>query len=365
MENLTMQFRFLAAAVVFAGLVLAVTTSAEAQFGGVQRLLFRGMQYAGNHNFLSQPQNGPLYDYNRFSNRLEYNRDGDGYTYEFYQFFGDDSFGNPNTLDLGPLKIELGLDSTLLSSGQPVGIHNRIGYTTRILPEVFIESQTGQRGYNQFSGISNFAPAPLNYTVTLNTGIQDFAWTGNALIDSSARINALGFYDVQFRFVNVGDYTASGVFVQDEQVTDFDIGPIDVSGNIGFDLLAGLWQSNGSTTQALPGRIFSGAAQKDKRTEDLLARLQAGETLGTSDLQYLAQQMFKAAVEADPLGVLMNGMPSVVPGFEGLSLAMSASPSDSSPAATSVPEPGTLAFLALALGLTAGAHPFTKRRRKP
>lgn len=357
-----MRFRILITAVVFGGLLTGVTMPARAQFGGVPQLLFRGMQYAGNQTFLSSPQNGPLYNFNQFNNRVEYNRAGQGYSYEFFRFFGPDTYGNPNTLDLGPFKMQLGLDSTRIANSQPIGLHGKIGYTTSIIPQVFFQTDTGQRAFNQFSGVTTFSPAPLNYTVTLKTGVQDFSWTGNALIDAQGDLNALGFYNFKFRFTNVGDYTADGVLVHDEQVTDFDLGPIDVSGNIGFDAVAGLLQSNGTTANAIAPRTISGAT-KDKRTEELLARLNSGQTLTTEELQYLAQQMFNAAFMADPIGVLTNGFPSTVPGFEGLTLDMIATPQDSS-TTSAVPEPGTLAVLAVAVGTSAVVKSLTRRRRR-
>lgn len=342
---------------------LSTSQVATAGYSDLQQLLFRGMEYAGNHNYVSQPQNGPLYDYNSFTQRLEYNRMGQGYTYESYTFYGPDSFGNPNTLDLGPLKVELGQDGNLLASGQPIGIHNRVGYTKTIIPELFFDSQTGQRNYNQFSGVSNFAPAPLHYKVTVNTGVQDFEWNGNGAIDLSGRINALGFYDFKMRLTNVGNYEANGVLLQDEQVTDFDLGPINASGNIMFDAISGALQAVGAQVPALPTRIYSGAANRDKKTDDLLARLNAGETLSDQDMQYLVEQMIEAAFKADPLGVLQHGLPEKVPGFEGLSLALSATPTteDSSSSGQQVaPEAGTVGLIGAGL---AAIGVFLRRRR--
>lgn len=338
-------------ALVFLGIVFGWTSAAAGQYGGIQRTLFRGAEFAGNNRFWSNPQTGPLFDFNIFEQRVEYNRAGGGYTYEFMRFFGPDSFNNQTTLDLGPLKVEMSLDPTLVASGQPAGIHGRMGYTTRFIPEVFFEGQTGQRAFNNFSGIGSFVPVPLRYTVSFNAGVQDFEWSGNALLDMNGRINALGFYDFEMRFTNVGSFEAGGLVLQDEQVTDFDIGPINVSGNIGFDFLAGLLQADGATTDALPPRIYSGAAQKDKTIDELIARLNAGEGLSDSEMKFLAERMFAAAFTADPIGVMTNGMPSEVPGFEGLAFAMSASLDDGSDGgpqnrlAPPVPEPGTLGLL--------------------
>lgn len=337
--------------------MMGFVSTAEAQFGGIPQYLFRAAEYAGNQSFLSNPQGGPLYNFNSFNQRIERNLAGGGYTWESYRFFGEDSYGNPNTLDLGPLKVQLGQGPSI-GSGQPIGVHNRIGYTTTILPEVFFECQTGQRTYNQFSGVSNFSPTPVRYNITLNTGIQDFTWEGDGLINTSGRINAMGFYDFELRFVNVGSYQADGMFLQDEQVTDFDVGPINASGNIGLDMLSGFLQNIGNPNGALVPRIISGGAQKDKRVDGLLARLRAGETLSDAEMQFLAQEMFKAAFAADPFGVTQDGLPSEVPGFEGLTLNMlttSKNEGDSEFEMDNVPEPGTLAFLGLALIISSAA----------
>ncbi len=351
------------------GIVLSWAPEAPGQFTDLQRTLFRGAEFAGNRLFLSNPQGGPLFDFNSFSQRLEFNRAGQGYTYESFRFFGPDSYGNTNTLDLGPFKLELGMDPTVVASGQPAGIHSRVGYTTRFIPEVFFEAQTGQRAFNVFSAISTFAPTPVNYTVSFNAGVQDFEWTGNAFIDMGGRVNALGFYDFDLRMTNVGNYEAGGLLVQDEQVTDFDVGPINVSGNILFDAVAGLLQADGATGAAVPPRIFSGAAQKEMTVDELLAQLEAGEILGDGEMQFIVQQMFTAAFVADPLGVLLNGLPSEVPGFEALALSMSAPAPDSTGDGSgsefeSVPEPGTLGLLVAAAGMIAAARPFGRRGRQ-
>lgn len=351
--------------VTLVGTVLIWASAAPAQYGALQRTLFRGAEYIGNPLLLSNPQGGPLFDNNLFEQRVEFNRMGEGYTWESFRFFGPDSFGNTNTLDLGTFKMELGLDPTLLASAQPIGIHNRIGYTTRLIPEVFFESQTGQRSFNQFSGLTTFAPAPLHYRITFNAGVQDLTWEGNALIDVGGRVNALGFYDFDMRLTNVGNFEADGILVQDEQVMDFDVGPINVSGHILFDVVAALLQADGAAGDAVAPRIYSGAAQRGKRVEDLLARLEAGDALSGSEARFLSQEMIRAAVLADPLGVLANGLPSELPGFEGFSLSVSEAGEldDSIGSLSSVPEPGTLGLLALVAGGLAIVRPFRRFKR--
>lgn len=333
------------------GMVFGVVSTVKAQGingGDFLRALFRGTEFAGNPLFLSTPQGGPNFDFNQFSQRVEFNRAGDGYTYEFFRFFGPDSFNNPTFLDLGPLQVELAPDLNL-GQVQLTGIHGRVGFTTRFIPEVFFEAETGQRQFNQFQDVGTFSVEPLAYRVTFNTGIQDFEWAGNALIDTGGRINALGFYDFDLRFVNVGNFEADGVILQDEQVTDFDVGPVNVSGHIVLDALASLIQANGSEAGALPPRIFSAAAQKEKTVDDLLAQLEAGDPLTNEEAQFLIQQMFIEAFRLDPIGMIMNGLPAEVPGFEGLSLQTSAitDPQASAQAAVA-PEAGTLLMFTLA-----------------
>lgn len=346
-----------------AGFGLGATSEALAQFGDFQRTFFRGIQYFGNRTFISNPQGGPLFDNNIYDQRIEYNRTGRGWTFENFRFFGPDSFDNPNTLDLGPIKIQLGPDPTVVANAQPIGVHNRVGYTTALIPEVFYEMETGQRGFDQFSGLTSFRPAPINYSVTVNTGVQDFEWAGNAIIQSSGRINALGFYDFNLQFTNVGSYTADGFLVHDDQVTDFDTGPVNLSGHILFDALASIAQAFGQTDAAAIPRSISGATgtidSSKQKIEELMTRLESGEQLSDEEMNFLIQQMFIAAFEQDPLGFIQNGMPAHVEGFE--SLTMTVSEEQSEEIAGTVPEPGTLLLMGSALVGVAAAR---KRRSR-
>jgi hypothetical protein len=341
-----MSLRFVLVAVFTA---LAPAAAVHAQWAQ----MFRNMEYLGDRDFVSNPANGPLFENNIYTQRLEWNRLGRGFTFENIRFFGPDTYNNANVFDLGPLKIQLGIDPTVLGSGQPVGIHNKIGFTTRFLPELTFTSETGQRAFDIFSGLSTFAPAPIRYNITMNTGVQDYAWEGSAGINSTGRINILGFYDYQLLMNNVGSYTADGVFVQDEQVTDFSGGPINISGNLFMDALASMLQLGGDTTAAIPPRIFSGASSKGGRTaKELIEAINNGEVLSDAEMQFLVREMFVAAFQADPVGVALNGLPSEVPGFEGLSVAMT--PAEpvlgANPNTTTTPEPGTLALLATLFG---------------
>lgn len=315
------------------------------QYTQLQQTLFRGLEYVGDRTFSLFPDGGPLFENNIYDHAIRYNRTGQGYTYEQFRFYGTDTFDNPNTLDLGPIKIQLGSDPTINNINQPVGIHDQIGYTTTLIPEVFFQSETGQRRFDQFSGQTSFNPAPLNYNVTINTGVQDFEWSGNIIYAADGRINAMGFYDFSMQITNVGESSADGFIVHDSQVTDFDTGPIELSGNVLFDAFASLAQALGQTGAAVFPRTISGASgdidSNKLKVDDILARLTAGEAVTDKEMDFLMQQMFMTAFQNDPLGFIQNGMPTSVPGFEALSLEISEEqPIVEDPATT--PEPGTL-----------------------
>jgi hypothetical protein len=200
----------------------------------------------------------------------------------------------------------------------------------------------------------------------MNTGIQDFSWTGNILVDGEGRINILGFYDLEMRVVNTGESTADGVALKDEQVTDFDTGPINVSGHVVFDAIATILQANGNPATAVPPRLVTGAAQRGKTVDELMAGLEAGERLTDEEVQFLVEQMFVTAFLSDPLGVMMNGLPQEIPGFEGISLQAETAdqgPINLEPDVEAVPEPSTLLLVILAGGAALGRRSLVRQLR--
>lgn len=336
------------------GVTAIMATPANAQWSAIQQTLFRDLNYGLNPDVISSPQGGPLFNFNDFFQRVEYDRVSQGYAYEFYRFFGPDSFGESNVVDLGVFKLNLEPDADLNQS-QFTGIHGRAGFSTRTIPEINFLAETGQRSFNQFSGIASFSKEPLKYTASLNTGVQDFEWTGNMSIDASGTINLLGFYDFNMQLVNVGNFTADGVLIKDEQVTDFDTGPIDLSGHIGMDVIASLFQANGTDGAAAVPRIFSAAAGKDRTADELVTAMKQGEKLTNEEVEFLIEQMFVQAFINDPIGFIMNGPPTTFPGFEELGIelqpANSIGTSSGSPDYEQTPEPGTLVLFGGSIAL--------------
>ena len=348
--------------VLVCSVTLGSPTTALADLSDIGRSLWRGFTYAGNPNILSSPQNGPFFNSNQQFQRLEYNRLGNGYTFEQWRFFGPDTYNNPNTLDLGAIKFQLGRDAVFLQNAEPVGLHTRAGYTMTLIPEIFFQQETAQRNQNVFAGTSTANPSPLKYTITVNTGIQDVVLDGNILVQSSGRLNAFGFYDINARLVNDGTYETNGVFAVDSQNTDFDIGPIDISGNIIMDAFSAIAQLLGVTNlPALPTRILSGAAQKERSLDELVAAMEAGEELSESDRVSLIQQTLQQAFLKDPLGALINGLPGSGAVNDSISLSFEAAEQTEATlgGVTTIPEPGTLILLGSA---AAGTGLFRRRR---
>lgn len=340
-------------------------SEANAQFSELQQLLYRGTEYIGNRNFSLSPEGGPLFNNNIFDHAVRFDRVGQGYSYEEFRFFGPDTWDNPNTVDLGPFKLQLGRDPTILGTPNPVGVHNRVGYTTRFIPEVFFESETGQRAFDVFSGQTNFTNVPIAYTATFDAGVQQFEWTGNILLDTRGKINAMGFYDFDMRIMNVGDYTADGYLVHDEQVTDFDTGQVKLSGNMLFDLFGSLAQGFGQFDAAIPPRTISAAASSKQKVDSLMAQLRNGEEISQEDMQFLVSQMFMTAFQNDPIGFLTNGMPAEVAGFEDLEFSVNEEQPDAeaaAAAAAAVPEPGMLMLLVVLAGVWAACYPTARQR---
>jgi len=335
--------------------------AARADLGDIGRSLFRGLSYAGNQQILSSPQNGPFFNANQQFQRVEYNRLGQGYSYEQWRFFGFDTYGNPNTLDLGPVKVQLGRDPNIVTNNEPVGLHTRVGYTTTFIPEIFFQQDTAQRNQNILSGTSTPVRSPLRYSIQVNTGVQDVTLEGNVFLESSGRLNALGFYDINARLTNDGTYETNGVFAVDSQVTDFDIGPIDISGNIIMDAVSAIAQLvTGTNFAAIPTRVASGAAQKERSLDELVAALEAGEELTGEERLALVQQTLQAAFLNDPLGALVNGLPGAGVGNDAISLSFrNAEQTEATVGGVTVPEPGTLMLLASA---SVGVGAFRRRR---
>jgi len=274
-------------------------------------------------------QKNVLLGLNLFDYRFNLNRNilGDGWDFTASAFYG----GQTYRTGLADLTLS-GASSTLSA-----------GYTLRGLPSA------------RFSFVTS---DPLSYTLNANYGLQDVVAQGSILIDIETNINALGFYDQVFQISNRGEYTTDGLGPTDAGTLDFDVGPIVISGNIYADILAALTEPFfAATGTENPFAKFSQRATKVASATDtieaLTAQAASGESLTDAQVGVLVNNTILAAMLGEepsshlfddafvPSGVLSEAI-------EGQNDALT----------TPVPEPATLAFMALAMAA------FYPRRRR-
>lgn len=97
---------------------------------------------------------------------------------------------------------------------------------------------TGGRGWEEIEITFDTGGSPLNYSLTTDTGNQITTLNGSFFLDASAKINQFGYYDVQLDLSSRQTFENEGRYSNDPLTEDFDIGPINIRGNIFADLLA-------------------------------------------------------------------------------------------------------------------------------
>lgn len=108
----------------------------------------------------------------------------------------------------------------------------------------------------------NATPQLLSYVYNFDLGSQATQVTGNLFIDADFSINRLGFYDIALTYSSRQTVTRDGRFANDEVNNDFDLGPINVSGNVFADVLAAITQPLFDRTGGTnPFASFSGSAK--------------------------------------------------------------------------------------------------------
>lgn len=228
---------------VTAGLFPAAQARAEV-FGDVLAGLdFAGFQFAGQRNPLS-----------------------DGLSVSGFQNF------NNTVLDFG---------ATELTLTGPVGA----------------QVTTGNRGFRtlDFQVTAGNAANPLVYSLISDVGGSDLNVTGSTVMDINGSINQFGWYDMRVNLSSRQSFTSSGRFANsDGENLDFDIGPIDVSGNIFADALATLtdplFEAAGleNIFASFSGRTARESALKSTVSE-LQAKVFSGQSLSESEVNDLVR----------------------------------------------------------------------------
>ncbi|NOX57683.1 MAG: PEP-CTERM sorting domain-containing protein [Planctomycetes bacterium] len=212
---------------------------------------------------------------------------------------------------------------------------------------------TGGRGLEVLDVSLNTGNNPLNYVLTTDTGNQQTTVTGSFFLDATASINSFGFYDLQIDVSSRQTIEQDGVFDDSMREEDFDIGPINLRGNIFADLLA-------TVTDPIFDLLgidnifaqFSGAAQFEQQLaaqtaaalatagvgDTILAKARNGEDLTADEIAYIGSL---SSTTLDPSSL----------GFQDINDETFVGPIDNGGIAplTLVPEPTTLLLIGLAI----------------
>ncbi|MBI5866368.1 MAG: PEP-CTERM sorting domain-containing protein [Planctomycetes bacterium] len=219
--------------------------SGGSAFAGLWDNIYTGLDY------LVTPSGSPInVDGNGFRTngaragrlRIVPNRLGQGYRLELDRSFGPDSAGRPETFNLGNAELTLSgsIDSTL-------------GFTSRLLP----------------TGSAQSSLNGLGYELRSKTGAQDFTLIGTLNGSQDLEINPLGFYTLSLNVSNANsEVRVNGVVVDNSsRDTDFDIGPINIRGNVYYDIITAALNTFGVNTNGL-SQLFP-ASPIDRVTQNI------------------------------------------------------------------------------------------------
>lgn len=202
-------------------------------------------------------------------------------------------------------------------------------------------------------------PQGMLYAVNFDSGLNTTNITGNMLFDGRLSINAFGSYDLRMQFSNRGTTTQVGRFDDVEPVDfDFDLGPVNIEGNIIADLLATvtdpLFEAVGfeNIFASFSGRIGR-EEQLRSAAQRIRIKLENGGQLTQDDLSMLTGMAMVADMLGDDVPDLSFVSQAVEAGqFEG---------GDDLPQSTNdnirVPEPTAVLLLCV------GAASLLRRRR--
>lgn len=196
---------------------LTLALGASAASAGLFEDLYRGLQLAATPSGYNLTTVGD----GRFANgsrlggtRIIPNEFGNGYRIDYVRNYGADSWGRPETLDLGPYALTL--------SGSTSG---SIGYT--------------KRGWYTVQGDLTYQN--LAYSSQFKTGAIDVRADGLVNMNSAFEVNQFGFYKTQFQLTqdNAQIVWETPEGIETENI-DFDLGPVTLRGNVFLDMIIGI-----------------------------------------------------------------------------------------------------------------------------
>ncbi len=145
---------------------------------------------------------------------------------------------------------------------------------------------------------ANANATPLSYVFNSDIGPQSLQINGTVFADGDFTLNSLGFYDLSLTYSSRRNITHEGSSGEDS-TEDFDLGPIDVSGNLIADILTVLTEPFfNATGQDNPFEPYSGLAELSEILQVSTAESQTALAEGRSSAD---------AVMARLLNPLENG----------------------------------------------------------
>lgn len=181
---------------------------------------------------------------------------------------------------------------------------------------------------------------PLQYVYNADTGGQQVTVAGSFALDGNLSINQFGFYDLSFDLSSRQDIFQEGRFRNaDGEEQDFDLGPVDVSGNIFADMLASVFDPFFDATNTVNiFANFSGRTEREVKLENAARRLEAklasGQQLTSHEVSAFMTDSLEAQVHGDR-----------VPSMAFLDLSYGSSITGSGSGGGPIPEPSTLVLL--------------------
>jgi len=138
----------------------------------------------------------------------------------------------------------------------------------RLLPGVDVALTT--------AASSDVNATPLSYNLNFDVGGQQTSITGTLLIDGAVSLNRLGWYELNIDTSSRQTVVNDGRFDNGQKNFDFDVGPINVRGNIFADMLAAV--TDPFFKAANTENIFAGFSGQARLKEVLTARVEEAVT---------------------------------------------------------------------------------------
>ena len=223
----------------------------------------------------------------------------------------------------------------------------------QLLGPISVSFGHGGRAIQTFDLSFSTQGQPFQYIYSADTGGQETLISGSFALDGDFSINSFGFYDLTLFFSSRQDITTEGRFSNVEgEEQEFDLGPVDVSGNIFADVLAALL--NPVFEAAGAQNIFASFSSRGGLDQSLFSAFQGLPASAGGGLSPAPGA--SVSINSDPGGRIIPEFAFVGVGYDpagGLTAAGNMAP---------IPEPATACLLLGGLWAIA-AHRRVQRRK--